>query len=224
MIYEQFITDTGFVAGQTVQINNYSTILVNVTTNADGVRSDYIHMFHINDRVEPRGVPKFYLYSETCDGKLVYEGHCGANDMLEHVGTGVRGIVDSKVYKNQVKIEVSSPFSMHCVAQETTLLILTQYMLCYKYRFGLDSTIVESNIIQLTNLLNMALYSSGWVQVTPSKIRPAIISYFESESNDMSRQPVNFLFEYIDIDGIYMGKDKMSVSFKYDDTIDAIYI
>lgn len=224
MIYEQFITDTGFVVGKTVKINNDKTILVNVTINADGGRCDYMQMFSDEDRVEPRGVPKFYLYSETYDGKLVYEGHCGTNDILENIGTGVRGIIDSKVYEHQVKIEVNSPFSIHCPAQETTLRILTQYMLCYKYRYGLDRMVIENDLVRLTNLLNMSLYSSGWIRVSVARIRPAILAYFESPMGDTSRQPVNFLFEYINIDGIYMGKNEMAVSFKQDDSVDAIYI
>lgn len=209
-----FQTDFGYRSGEILldQLNEYEVIL---TRDEYGNEICETTVLPKERRVIPERISKKTVWIHLPQKEISAEGFVRVGEPLDTfplVGSGIVGTI--RGVKDQ-KYPIYNPLTLHGDDHRQLLNHATSFLMQIVDEYLKTGDISSPLLDQTSWLLNSVLYVDGHQLLTKACLLEAVLNfcfdYREFPQGYLLRQPINYLFDIIGIDGIY--SDSYCVSY-----------
>lgn len=219
-----FHTDNGYCGGFVMcqQGNQYHII---ITKDEFGSNTVIYTTIKKTDLVRPIRKKRGQIYINTCpsnNNQIVAEGYIKTGQMIDSggsIGSGVPGTV--KHTPKSVKYPIYTPLTLHNLHHHNTLMYASSFLIQIIDEYLKTNKVSSQLLEQATWLINVVLSIDDFPKLNKDVIFEALLNfcvdYTMFNSENLVRQPINYVFDILGIDGVTCPYQDLSISYIHTD-------
>lgn len=206
-----FSTKNGFKEGYILSKKNH-TYRVHFYRNENGDKINEIQTISTCYKIKPyrkNKDPIFIYIRKRLDGQISGYGFVRSQHPIDvgyGIGSGLNGRVDDDFLCEEDKYPIYTPLTFHSMAHRKTLTRASQTFIDIVTEYLQFEFISEKSLDRACWLINVVLYVDGFPSITSNAILEAltnfICDYVNFAPNTILRQPINYIFDVVNIDGV----------------------